>query len=40
VHLACSRAYFETVDIADAVLHFSPELDEASRAELLPLLRG
>jgi hypothetical protein len=36
IHLACRKPYFEAgdVDIADQVLHFSPALDEASRAEL------
>ena len=34
IHLACRGPYFETGDIATQVLHFSPALDEASRAEL------
>jgi hypothetical protein len=34
IHLACRAAYFEGGDIAAHVLHFSPALDEASRAEL------
>jgi len=38
VHVECRKAYFETEDIADAVLHFSPDLDEPSRAELLRAL--
>jgi ribosomal protein L37AE/L43A len=39
IHLECRKAYFETEDIADAVLHFSPDLDEAERAELVRALR-
>ena len=39
VHLECRKTYFETEDIADAVLHFSPNLDEASREELIRALR-
>lgn len=34
VHLACRAAYFETSEILDPVLHFSPKLDDAERAEL------
>lgn len=34
VHLDCRRAYFEADDILDHVLHFSPDLDDAGRAEL------
>lgn len=34
IHLDCRAAYFEAGDIAAQVLHFSPALDEASRAEL------
>jgi hypothetical protein len=34
VHLACRKAYFEAGDIAVQLLHFSPALDEAARAEL------
>ena len=34
VHLACRRAYFETDDIKDSVLHFSPDLEETERTEL------
>jgi hypothetical protein len=40
VHLECRAAYFESDDIADAVLHFSPELEAADRAELERSLRG
>jgi len=39
VHLECRKAYFETDDVADAVLHFSPDLDEAARDELIRALR-
>lgn len=34
VHLGCRKAYFETDDILDQVLHFSPTLSEADREEL------
>jgi hypothetical protein len=34
VHLGCCEAYFETGDILDQVLHFSPALGEAEREEL------
>jgi hypothetical protein len=34
VHLACRRAFFETDDILEQLLHFSPALDEAGREEL------
>jgi len=34
VHLACRRAYFETDDITEALLHFSPDLTEAERKEI------
>jgi hypothetical protein len=34
VHLDCRKAYFETDDILDHVLHFSPGLSEGERAEL------
>jgi len=34
VHLDCRSAYFETDDILDHVLHFSPDLSDAERAEL------
>jgi poly [ADP-ribose] polymerase len=38
LHVACRRAYFETGDIVEQVLHFSPALEgaerEALRAEL------
>jgi len=40
VHLGCRRAYFETDDVADAVLHFSPDLGDADRVELARLLRA
>ena len=38
VHLDCREAYFETRDIADAVLHFSPDLDDETRQELIRAL--
>lgn len=34
VHLDCRKAYFETDDILDQVLHFSPDLSDGERAEL------
>ena len=35
VHLDCCTAYFETGDAADAILHFSPDLGEADREDLV-----
>lgn len=37
VHLACRREYFESDDLIDRLLHFSPDLAEADRAELREL---
>lgn len=34
LHLTCRKAYFETNDILEPVLHFSPDLDEQDREEL------
>lgn len=34
IHLGCRREYFETDDILEQVLHFSPALGEADREEL------
>ena len=34
VHLACRAAYFETGNILDPLLHFSPDLSDEDRAEL------
>jgi hypothetical protein len=34
IHLACRKPYFETDDIEVQLMHYSPALDEASRAEL------
>jgi len=34
VHLACRKAYFETDDILDQLLHFSPDLTDSEREEL------
>ncbi len=39
VHVACRRAYFETDDILDAVLHFSPDLADDDREDLVRALR-
>jgi|SRR5688572_25467222 hypothetical protein len=40
IHLGCRREYFETDDIRDQVLHFSPALGEAEREELQRALAG
>jgi len=34
VHLACREAYFETDEIMDQVLHFSPGLSDSDKEEL------
>ena len=34
VHVSCRADYFETGDILDALLHFSPDLSEEDRGEL------
>ena len=34
VHLDCRSAYFETDDVLDRVLHFSPDLSDGEREEL------
>ena len=34
IHLSCSSAYFETSDVRDQVLHFSPDLSSDEREEL------
>jgi hypothetical protein len=34
VHAACSRGYFETVDVLDRIRHFSPTLSAADLDEL------
>ena len=34
IHIACSKAYFETNDVLEAVLQLSPPLSEADRQEL------
>jgi hypothetical protein len=34
VHLGCREAYFETGDVLEQVLHFSPSLGDAEREEL------
>ena len=38
VHLDCRRAYFETDDVMDHVLHFSATLSDEDRADLLRAL--
>ena len=35
VHLGCRAAYFETDEVLEPVLHFSPTLSETERAELI-----
>ena len=40
VHLACRRDYFETGDIAEQLLHFSPALSAEERAGLEAALSG
>jgi hypothetical protein len=35
VHLGCRNAYFETDEVVDPIVHFSPALSEADRAELV-----
>jgi hypothetical protein len=35
VHLGCRNAYFETDEVLEPVLHFSPALSETDRAELI-----
>ena len=39
IHVACRAAYFETPDVLDPVLQFSPKLTDAERAELENLLQ-
>jgi hypothetical protein len=39
LHLDCQRAYFEGQDIVPALLHFSPELSDADRQELVGACR-
>ncbi len=34
MHLNCRRAYFETNDVVDQVLHFSYDLSDGEREEL------
>jgi hypothetical protein len=34
VHLACRQAYFETSEILEQILHFSPDLSDGERDEL------
>jgi phage tail protein X len=38
VHLACRKVYFETDEILEQVLHFSPALSDAEREELIRAL--
>ena len=34
VHLACRKAYFETNEVLDQILHFSPDLSDDEREDL------
>jgi len=34
VHLDCRKAYFDTDDVLDRLLHFSPDLTDSARGEL------
>ncbi len=34
IHLACRESYFETADVLEPVLHFSPALEGAEREAL------
>jgi hypothetical protein len=38
LHLGCRTAYFGTAEVVEPVLHFSPTLSEAERAELIRAL--
>ena len=38
IHIKCATPYFETGDIMDAVMHFSPALGDADRDEFRKLL--
>ena len=40
VHLECCKAYFETCDVLDPVLHFSSGLSDAEREELRRALKA
>lgn len=34
LHLACRKAYFETGEVMEQILHFSPQLSPDEREEL------
>ncbi|MFL6606266.1 MAG: hypothetical protein ACJ8R9_33750 [Steroidobacteraceae bacterium] len=38
LHVTCRKAYFETDEVLDQVLHFSPTLTDAERWELIQAL--
>jgi hypothetical protein len=38
IHLACAASYFETTDITEPLLHFSPSLADGEREELRRML--
>ena len=40
IHLACRVAYFETGDIQATLLHFSPDLSDEDRADLVRACAG
>jgi hypothetical protein len=35
IHLTCRKAYFETDEVLDQILRFSPALSDAERQELI-----
>jgi hypothetical protein len=35
IHLTCRKVYFETDEVLDQLLHFSPDLSEAEREDLV-----
>jgi len=39
LHLGCRQSYFETDDLLDQILHFSVELNDADREELIRAAR-
>lgn len=40
VHLACRKTYFETDEIREHLIHFSPDLSDADREELIRALEA
>jgi hypothetical protein len=35
IHLTCRKVYFETDEVLDQLLHFSPDLSDAEREDLI-----